>query len=145
MTERRIGVAGVWGLGIVLAFAFALTAPERAFAADQTQFTAIETAIDSAIGAFTAASSALGSKGSTFVKNLSSATALVVNAATSEASGNKKKASSSLRKAGRKVTTIGFRLRSHSGRKKITDPPRTALLSQVNAIEADISKLRKNL
>jgi hypothetical protein len=145
MTEQRIGVAGVWGFGMVLALAFALTAPERAAAADQTQFTAIETAIDSAIGAFTAASSSLGSKSNGFVKNLNSAESLVVNAATSDASGNKKKASSSLRKAGKKVNSIAFRLRSLQGRKKITDPPRTALLNQVNAIEADIGKLRKNL
>ena len=145
MTEQRIGVAGVWGLGMVLALAFALTAPERAVAADQTQFTALETAIDSAIGAFTANSSALGGKGNGFVNNLNSAKSFVVTAATNDASGNKKKASSFLRKAGKKVNSVAFRLRSHSGKKKINDPPRTELLSQVNAIEADINTLRKHL
>lgn len=138
---RLTTIAG--GLGLALALAFG-SAP-AASAADLARFVAIETQIDSAIGAFTAAAGDLGSKADSFVAAFNQAKDHVGAAADADAQGDRRHASTELRRAMKKVIGVGFKLRNLKARKTIPSDTRTALLALARPIEQDLRSLRKDL
>jgi hypothetical protein len=131
--------------GLGLAAALAIGQANKASAADQAQFDAIESAMDSAIAAFTAASADLGSKSQSFVDAFNQAKTNVQAAAEANAQANKKKASSQLKKAYKRVNGVSFKLRNLHARKTIPSETRTMLLDLVNPIKSDLQSLRKDL
>ena len=143
MTKVRL-LTIACGLGLVFAFTFGETRSATA-AADPARFTAIETAIDSTIGAFTAASGDLGSKSESFVNAFTQAKQDVVTAADDDAQSDKKHASSALKRAIHKVNGVSFKLRNLHARKTIPSETRLMLLGLVKPIRSDLVQLRKDL
>lgn len=143
MTKGRL-YAIACGLGLVVALALIQTRPATA-ALDPARFDSIETAMDSAIGAFTAASGDLGSKTEQFVNNFNTAKNQVQAAQDADEGGNRKKAVSQVKKAIRKVNGVSFKLRNLRARKTIPAETRTALLDMVNPILNDLKQLKKDL
>lgn len=70
---------------------------------------------------------------------------LLADAEAQIAAGNSAKAKTRMKKAGRVLTSMGFRLRSLTGRRQIADVTRTELRSTVGALDTDLKTLRRTL
>jgi hypothetical protein len=143
VTKGRLSAIAC-GLGLVVALALTQTRPATA-ALDPARFDSIESAMDSAIGAFTASAGDLGSKADQFVNNFNQAKTNVQTAQDEDASGDRKRAVSQVKKAIRKVIGVGFKLRNLRARKTIPSETRTMLLDLVNPILQDLKQLKKDL
>lgn len=84
----------------------------------------------------------LGRTKPTLTKQADKLAGLLDQAEAAQTAGNAKLARNKLKKAGRVVIAMGFRVRSNSGRKNISDDTRAELTAIVSAFKADLKTLR---
>jgi len=87
----------------------------------------------------------LGRTKDTLMKQTAKLDRLLLDGEAQMAAGDARKASTRLKKAGRVLIAIGFRLRSLTGRKQIAAPTRAELQATVGALSTDLKALRATL
>lgn len=112
--------------------------------AEEASFDSLSCRVD-ALGVRLAGANDLGRTKTTLTTQSDKLARLLAEAEAAQTAGNARQARSKLKKAGRVVIAMGFRVRSNSGRKNISDATRAELTETVNAFKADLKALRGTL
>jgi len=98
-----------------------------------------------ALAAQLAGATDLGRTKDTLMSQAAKFNGRLLDAESQMAAGNARKASTRLKKAERVLISMGFRLRSLTGRRQIAAPTRAALQATVAGLDTDLKALRKTL
>jgi hypothetical protein len=107
----------------------------------EASFASLDCRVD-ALSVRLAGADDLGRTKTTLTRQADKLARLLHEAEAAQQAGNARKARTKLKKAGRVVVAMGFRVRSNSGRKNISDATRTELTQAVAAFKADLKSLR---
>jgi hypothetical protein len=108
---------------------------------DAASFDSLECRLD-ALSVRLAGADDLGRTKTTLTGQADKLAGLLAEAEAADTAGNAKLARNKLKKAGRVAISMGFRVRSNSGRKNISDATRAELTETVNALKNDLKTLR---